>query len=103
MRILFATVLTTALVGCSSTSTPAEPDAEPTVDPVAALIVERYGDCMPGLAVEDVQRVSDRRYSVVKGDYSVAWNIGAENPKTGEPFTFPDEDSLPQMERLGCV
>lgn len=96
-------MLTTALVGCSSTSTPAEPDAEPTVDPVAALIVERYGDCMPGLAVEDVQRVSDRRYSVVKGDYSVAWNIGAKNAETGEPFTVPDEDSLPQMERLGCV
>jgi CubicO group peptidase (beta-lactamase class C family) len=102
MRILFATVLTLGLVGCSST-TPAEPDAEPTVDPVAALIVERYGDCMPGLAVEDVQRVSDRRYSVVKGDYSVAWTIGGKNAETGEPFTVPDEDSMATMERLGCA
>jgi hypothetical protein len=100
MRILVATALTVALTGCSTT--PVEPeDAGP--DPVAELIVERYGDCMPGLTVEDVQRITDRRYSVVKGDYSVAWNIGADNAETGEPFTVPDEDSMAQMERLGCV
>jgi hypothetical protein len=101
MRILFATVLTLGLAGCSSTTTPAEPDAGP--DPIAVLIVQRYGDCMPGLKVEDVDRISERRYSVVTDEYAVGWNIGAKNAETDEPFTVPDEDSMATMERLGCA
>lgn len=94
MRILLATVLALGLSACSSA--PAEPDA------TSKLIAKRYSDCMPGLKAEDVQRISDRRYSVINNDYSVAWNV-REMADGSDPLTLPDEDSMAQMERLGCV
>jgi PBP1b-binding outer membrane lipoprotein LpoB len=94
MRILLATLLAVTLAGCSSE--PAEPDA------TSKLIAERYADCMPGLKAEDVKRISDRRYSVITDDYAVAWNV-RQMADGSDLLTLPDDESMPQMERLGCL
>lgn len=90
--MLLASALVAGLVGCGSS----EPDA------VSKLIAKRYSDCMPGLKAADIQRISDRRYSVMTDKYSAAWTV-FKSPNTGDTLTPPAEDSFNQMERWGCM
>jgi hypothetical protein len=98
MRATITLAAAAALLTSCSTA-PAEPDANST------LIAKRYADCVPGLKAADIQRVSDTRYtwSDPDGKWVLAWNIGGTNAETGQPFTPPAEDALPQFTKLGCV
>lgn len=55
---------------------------------------------MPGLKASDIQRITDRRYSVSTDKYATAWEV--ERRSDGTISTRPWEGEYDKFERWGC-
>lgn len=84
-------MIAAALVAVLSACAPAKPDA------AAKTIYENFHECMPGLKLSDITKVSDRRYSVADGKYALAWKV--EHNADGTIGTMAWPGDLPKFQR----
>ena len=95
MKPLVIGLLVLALAGCAA---PEDRSAPADVD-TAALVTERYGDCLEALNATEPTASGDTVTATTEGAI-LQWNVVVGN--NGDVLTFPDEATFTELEKVGC-
>ena len=90
-----------ALTGCAAT--PADPEPLDVGADPAALVAERYGDCLADLDATEPSTSDDGTTVIATIEGAIlTWDVG-QAPNTGDPLTIPaDTATIAALESVGC-